>query len=417
MNVKTISLTMMKIASNSNTLGPGIRAGAFFDGGKRMSYTRKPNETDDELIYRICSEKDVIGTWNTVADILNELLNIHMDESTYRKKYAKLKHPVKTSQEIESINEIEKEKIKLRDERNELRRLIREQARRESYKEQIIRSLANYPGIDLKREQYAPQFEISSSDNDMIISLFDIHAGIEIHNHVNNYNSDILEYRFNKYLNKIIKVRNTHNSQDAYVILSELLSGIIHPTLRIENNQDLIDQFLSVTDYISQFLAHLSSYFSNIHVYMAPGNHSRISPNKDESLTHENMDNLALPFLEAKMQNFKNIYFHENTIEQSIAAFEARGNYVVASHGDKESPLNAIQRLTLFLGRQPDLYYCGHKHTNSLTTISNSKVIQSGCISGSDSLCMDKRLSNKPEQTISIITNDGLDCLYDVTLE
>lgn len=65
---------MMKIASNSNTLGPGIRAGAFFDGGKRMSYTRKPNETDDELIYRICSEKDVIGTWNTVADILNELL-------------------------------------------------------------------------------------------------------------------------------------------------------------------------------------------------------------------------------------------------------------------------------------------------------------------------------------------------------
>lgn len=31
-----------------------------------------------------------------------------------------------------------------------------------------------------------------------------------------------------------------------------------------------------------------------------------------------------------------------------------------------------------------------------------------------DSYCLDKRLRNRPEQTISIITDKGLDCLYNV---
>lgn len=382
-----------------------------------MQYTRLSNETDEELIYRICSQKDIIGTWNAVADILNSIIGVDMDESTYRKKYSKLKNvpsccPAKLPEELN----LEKEKIKIRDERNELRRLIREQARRESYRDQIIRSLSSFPGVQL---DYQPrlQFEYDPAENDIIISLFDLHAGLEVHNHVNDFDSDILADRLRQYLDKICSVALLHKPEKGYVILSELLSGIIHPTLRIENNQDLIEQFLSVTDYVAQFLVELSQIFKEVHVYMAPGNHSRISPNKEESLAHENMDNLALPFLEAKLQNYHNIFCHKNEVEQSIAIFSVRDNLVVSSHGDKETPANAIQRLTLFLGQQPDLYYCGHMHTNALTTVTNSKVIQSGCMSGSDSFCMDKRLANSPEQTLSIITSEGLDCLYDVTLK
>ena len=38
-------------------------------------YKRMVDETDEELIFRICRDKDIIGTWNDVKDILNELLN------------------------------------------------------------------------------------------------------------------------------------------------------------------------------------------------------------------------------------------------------------------------------------------------------------------------------------------------------
>ena len=35
------------------------------------SWTKKPNENDDQFIRRICAMKETIGTWQDVADILN----------------------------------------------------------------------------------------------------------------------------------------------------------------------------------------------------------------------------------------------------------------------------------------------------------------------------------------------------------
>ena len=46
-----------------------------------MQYKRYENETEDELIYRICSQKEQIGTWKEVRDILNNLLNYSYNES------------------------------------------------------------------------------------------------------------------------------------------------------------------------------------------------------------------------------------------------------------------------------------------------------------------------------------------------
>ena len=224
----------------------------------------------------------------------------------------------------------------------------------------------------------------------------------------------ILKERINKYLDKILEIQLSYGSESVYIVLSELTSGLIHLTLRIENNQDLIEQFLCITNYISEFLSELSYRFNNVNVYIAPGNHGRLSAKKEENLTNENMDNLAIPFLKAKLQNFENILFFDNNIESSIAMFSIRGQTIFSSHGDKESLEKAIPNLTLFTGIQPNIYLCGHRHTNAMITVYDSKVLQAGCISGPDSYCMDNRLRNRPEQIVSVITENGLDCIYDV---
>ena len=171
---------------------------------------------------------------------------------------------------------------------------------------------------------------------------------------------------------------------------------------------------MSVTNYISQFLAELSYHFNTVNVYICPGNHSRISPKKEDSLKGENIDHLAIPFLEAKLQNFDNISFYKNEIEESIAMFTVRNNVVMSSHGDKDSPNNVVQKFTLLFGIRPSLVYRGHRHKNGLTTVYNTKVIESGTLSGTDNYALDLRLHTKPSQTISVVTKDGLDCLYDV---
>lgn len=370
-------------------------------------------------------------SWDDLAKIIN--MEFRDDESEYRTE-ASYRKPYQQAKRYFEANvfdsykdedsyfkelciqkqALEKEKIKLRDERNELSRLIREEARKESYKEQVLRSISEYQCNPLNYDENKKFTGILKTDNDLIISCTDIHAGIEIDNYFNKFNEDVLHFRFNQYLDKIFEVQLRHGSENAFVILSELVSGIIHNELRIENNQNLIEQFLSVTSCISDFLSELSYRFNKVHVYVCPGNHSRITPKKEDSLKGENIDHLAIPFLEAKLQNFNNIEFHRNEIEESIAMFSVRGNTIMSSHGDKDSPSNVVQKFTLLFGICPSIVYLGHRHTNGLTTVYHTKVVESGCFSGVDNYSLDLRLGGSPSQTISVVTAKGLDCLYDV---
>lgn len=95
-------------------------------------YRRFDKETDDQLIYRISQDKEKIGTWQNVADILNSLLGVNYSESAYRKKFQSFNRMLEANQEmfvnsnsqLEDLKELkrtlEKEKIKVQTEKLEL---------------------------------------------------------------------------------------------------------------------------------------------------------------------------------------------------------------------------------------------------------------------------------------------------------
>lgn len=381
------------------------------------------NETPNQAIYRICKHKDEIGTWEDVGNVLNDMLGENLSSSAYRKKFQYFEQIMKDNENLffenknylddlkEMKREIQKEKIKLSDERTELKRLYREQARRESFLDVVKRAMS---------EDVEPLVEpnhiggFNYADNDLIVSLTDIHTGIEIDNAFNKFNENILRKRFNTYLQKILEVRERHNSENCYVIIGEVVSGIIHNNLRIENNLDLMQSFKLVATLISDFLTELSKYFNDVHVYINEGNHSRISPNKEDNIQGENVDVLVPFYLKARLQLIDNIFIHENEVMEEIAMFKVRGNIVMSAHGDNDKVSSVVQKFTMLFDVKPDLVYLGHRHTNAMETVYDTKVIQSGCLSGTDNYALSKRLRNKAEQTISVITEDGLECLYDV---
>ena len=381
------------------------------------------NETPNQAIYRICKHKDEIGTWEDVGNVLNDMLGENLSSSAYRKKFQYFEQIMKDNEDLffenknylddlkEMKREIQKEKIKLSDERTELKRLYREQARRESFLDVVKRAIL---------EDVKPLVEpnhiggFNYADNDLIVSLTDIHTGIEIDNAFNKFNENILRKRFNTYLQKILEVRERHNSENCYVIIGEVVSGIIHNNLRIENNLDLMQSFKLVATLISDFLTELSKYFNDVHVYINEGNHSRISPNKEDNIQGENVDVLVPFYLKARLQLIDNIFIHENEVMEEIAMFKVRGNIVMSAHGDNDKVSSVVQKFTMLFDVKPDLVYLGHRHTNAMETVYDTKVIQSGCLSGTDNYALSKRLRNKAEQTISVITEDGLECLYDV---
>ena len=362
--------------------------------------------------------------WQDVADFRSEY-NGDLEHRDTVRKGSKLLYeyidagwvnePVESEDNSDNTELIKmrKEKIKLSDARVEYNRLIRQEARKESYADMVKRIICeNVEPINIP-----VHYTLFNSSTDLLCHLTDVHCGIEIHNWKNDFDEDILKKRIEKFTSNILDIRGMHQSENCYLVIGEILSGIIHNNLRLQNNMDLMEQFKYVSELISAMLIRLANHFNHIYVYTTPGNHSRISPKKEEGLDGENMDILLPFYLKARMQNVKNITICDNTIEPEIAMFNIRGNNVFAAHGHKDSPSNVVQNFTMMFNIKPDIVLLGHRHTNAMETVYDTKVIQSGCVSGSDAYAMSIRKTNKPEQTVSVIGDNGLICLYDIQLD
>ena len=362
--------------------------------------------------------------WQDVADFRSEY-NGDLEHRDTVRKGSKLLYeyidagwvnePVESEDNSDNTELIKmrKEKIKLSDARVEYNRLIRQEARKESYADMVKRIICeNVEPINIP-----VHYTLFNSSTDLLCHLTDVHCGIEIHNWKNDFDEDILKKRIEKFTSSILDIRGMHQSENCYLVIGEILSGIIHNNLRLQNNMDLMEQFKYVSELISAMLIRLANHFNHIYVYTTPGNHSRISPKKEEGLDGENMDILLPFYLKARMQNVKNITICDNTIEPEIAMFNIRGKNVFAAHGHKDSPSNVVQNFTMMFNIKPDIVLLGHRHTNAMETVYDTKVIQSGCVSGSDAYAMSIRKTNKPEQTVSVIGDNGLICLYDIQLD
>nr|DAH42221.1 MAG TPA: DNA polymerase II small subunit [Caudoviricetes sp.] len=391
-----------------------------------FDYKRHKDEGVLEYEYRICGYKDQIGTWQDVADLLNEQLGQEYTESKYRKQYQEMNKIItfkpqfncNESELLEEIKEqrrlLEKAKIQMRDERNEVSRLYRENARRESFSDMIKRCIEGYEpaGFTCFRLDSS-----NSSTTDMIVPISDLHFGVNINNMYNTYNRDVASDRLSRYLGKVLEIARRHNTENvSVVLLGDQISGLIHTSLRLENNENVIKQTMDAAELISNYIYTLSSHFKKVSIYSVSGNHSRLQPEKALNQKGEDLDKFIPFYIKAKLQNCDNVTVYDNTIDESVASFICKNMLVYAVHGDRDGIGNVVQKLTMMTGDKPDIVYMGHLHTNQYMTIYDTKVIQSGCISGSDSYCMDNRLRSKPEQAVSVIGDNGLECVYDVTL-
>lgn len=374
-----------------------------------------------DMLMRRADPQDEIE-WSDVVEYMNE-----QSGGTYNREFVRKAWPllalyseagwVRPPDDIcgssfdEKRLEAEKAIVKLRDERNEIARIQRELARRESLidvvREGMRAEVKPMPG-------YVPRIH-QLTDCDIVVHLTDIHGGIEINNYFNQYDTDVLYGRLYRYIDKVDEIRLRHAAENCYVMLGgDLISGLIHNNLRLENNLDVIKQVKMVSAAIAGFMKELSNMFGQVHVYSVPGNHGRVQPKKEDNLRGENFDCLV-PFIVGLMlANYENVVIHENDIEQTVAMFSVRGQKVFGVHGDKDSMESVVQKLTMMFNIKPDIVLAGHRHTNGMRTVYNSRVYESGCISGPDSYCMDHRLQNKPEQTVLVVNDEGVDCAYNV---
>ena len=400
-----------------------------------MILERKEGETETQYLWRVGKlvESGQVGSWKEITPILNQQLredDEYYDESAYRKKYQAAKKfydeifsqqgddDFKKEQE-ELLREIKKEKIKLRDERTESNRGIRIEARVEDKLDYLEDIISKQGKIDYKplTPEERKHLQIKS-DNDLIVMLSDLHIGQTFYSAWGNYDLEIAKDRMNQYLNKIIEIKDRHNSENCFVTLQgDMISNSIHKTIAITNRENVIEQVISASEMVTSFLAELGRHFKSVTVASVVGNHSRIDK-KEDALKDERLDTLIEWYAKKKLEDFENIKFEE-AFDNTFSSLTVRDKIYFVVHGDYDTMnQGGLAKLSMMAGFFPYCVLFGHKHFPATTEINGIKLVQSGSMPGSgDDHTIELRLSGKPSQTVLVCNKNGIECNYTVELD
>ena len=106
--------------------------------------------------------------------------------------------------------EIRKERQKLFDQRTAFNKLVRDRSRQEELNDIIESAICENKLPQLTHDPVP----VRESDNDLLVSLSDIHYGATHSNYWNTYNSDVCARMFEAYIGEIIKIAERHNSEN-----------------------------------------------------------------------------------------------------------------------------------------------------------------------------------------------------------
>jgi hypothetical protein len=316
----------------------------------------------------------------------------------------------------EQRRELERAKIKFRDERNAWQKQNYRDARVESKLDLLEEKLSsigktefeNHDGVDI------------NSDNDLLVILSDLHIGQTFSSMWGEYNTNIAKRRLAIYFGEIIKIAKRHNSENCYVsIQGDLISGSIHKSIAITNRENVIEQIKIASQLIASFCYDLSKHFKNIYITNVSGNHSRIDK-KEDALHDERLDDLIKWATDILLQHVDNITVSDRmgNFDSGIALMNIRGKDYINVHGDYDSyTKNGVSNLIMMLGFIPYAITFGHMHTCAVDECNGVKMIRGGSLAGSgDSYTIEKRLSGKPSQMVCVCNEKGVEAYYTVEL-
>ena len=313
--------------------------------------------------------------------------------------------------------ELQAERQKFYDQRNAFNKLVRERSRQEELNEILVKSIqeGDLPRLDYEFDPYGV---VTQSDNDLLVSLNDIHYGATVENYWNTYNSDICREMMCRYLDRIIQIARTHSSQNCIVWANgDEISGNIHKSITVTNKENVMEQIKGVSELIAEFIAELSKHFVTVTFVSVAGNHSRLDPNKDNALVSERLDDLIEWYLAARLQSFENVIIGGGEkVDETMYLIDVRGKTYCGVHGDFDGSPSKIQALQTMARKPLYAVLSGHLHHCKIDDVQGIRTIMAGSFLGMDDYCVQKRIYGRPEQMVCVCDETGVRCSYNVSL-
>lgn len=378
---------------------------------------RNTEESELEYIHRICSQKESIGSWQDVADLINAELGYNYSECKYRKQYAAFRRMFDAtknnlfppySEEVEQRKlELQREARKFYDQRQALNRAVTVQARTETL-HQCIRESVQKLNASSPLMPRVSDCSTTSSISEAILCLSDWHFGMTCENIFNTFNPEVCVQRVRSLVSQTIERLRLHRVGTLHILLmGDFCHGAIHTSARVESKELVVDQIIKVSELLSEAIAELSEVVNEVNVHATYGNHMRTVQNKKDSQHNDNMEKIIPWWLSERLRHVDKITIND---AQELIFVQSCGANFVAAHGDLDS-INQFGTMsnTLFskkYGCTIDYALMGDKHHAESMEQYGIETIIVPSLCGTDSYAHGKRLYSKPAQKL-LITKDG----------
>lgn len=302
--------------------------------------------------------------------------------------------------------ELYKERQQVRDEWSTYNRMMREDARIDTFKEAIVTAAKTLPAF--KKVQFAGKSK-DYADVEAIALFSDLHVGVNYSDFRNTFNLDKAKERVSKYIDDVKKYCKLHKVKRLNVVnLGDLISGTIHTTIRLEQEFDVISQIMNASEILAGVLNELQGVAPEVIYRSCTDNHSRAVANKNEAIEKENFYRLIDWYVEERLKN-TSVKFVNDGLNQEIGKFTLlNGKKVMFAHGHNDYPNKVFQN---FIGASEEyIHYVllGHYHQEKVKNFQNMRVFCNGSIVGTDDYAASKRYYTKPSQMLLVFDEDNV---------
>ena len=381
---------------------------------------RKENETYISYIKRVtnaCSNKKI--SYSEWGDCILGTDNNYSSENLRKAFYVVYKLLNKIDEnncdydaikDLENLrDEIYKERCRLQDIQREKRNDLRVEARFENLLEVVKDNIGFMPTYEIK------DFKPINKNQDKkyaILQLSDWHCGALVDNQFNYYNVDTMVDRATKVRNNALEYCKLHNVTDLVIeINGDMVNGAIHVSSRVESEEGVIQQVITVTDVLAKLINSMKPYFNSIKIVTTLGNHGRLTPNKSDSITNENFEMLIPTMLRDKLSDIKII----DSKGLDFTKYEIDGKIIMVSHGQNDSMTKVISDFSKMFKVVPNEVHLGHTHSYTDINDCDIKVTVNGSLIGSDDYAVTIRKVTTPSQNLIVYEKDR--CIYEIKAE
>ena len=389
-------------------------------------YMKRKEESITSYSIRLYKNRKNYGlTFQECGDLLNEVSGEDFSEAKWRRpvqhyleiqEYLEQENPTGVDNnlleeiELEKI-ELQKQQMKMRDQKREMTSKIRRLARLEHLEDYLKEVTEELEPVSMPVEQ-----QQDNNNSEAMVVLSDWHLGAEHNGRFNKFNSDVARYRINKVKQKTFDKVKKENVQTLHIAnLGDMVHGLIHISTKIQSEEDVIQQVITASEYLKDFIGTFLQEGIYVKYYNVIGNHGRVTPSKNEVYgIEENFEKLILTILDTAFSqylNYESIGCQDGLIETEIV-----GKKFILTHGNFDKNTNAAHRLPQLLGYVPDYIISGHIHHDTSKDFGRTMHIVNPSLIGADDYATSGRFGGRAGQKFITFDEKDIDSITNIYL-